>query len=135
MDKYCVRVIDLAARRERLGILEVTDHLYIVAENKQKARKGINKQLTEQGLVYGRDFVLGRVCKYTGKGVSVGFGNDVFKNSLPHHTFIAYDWKENKEEKTYGYQKVEHKIERKALPNSYLTEKYVIQDGKFVVKK
>jgi len=134
VSEYCVRVIDVAARKEHLGIFEVTDHLYIMAENKQKARKGINKQLTEQGLVYGRDFVLGRVCKYTGEGVSVGFGNDVFKSSLPHHTFIAYNWVENKEEKTYGYQKIVHNILRKACPETYLTEKYVVQNGEFVVK-
>lgn len=132
MKQFTVRVINLEARRQHLGFLEIANNLWIAADNKQQARKLIHKQLTEQGLVYGRDFVLGCVGKYTGQGVTVGIGGDVFKNTLPHNTFIGYDWFENKEEKVYGFKKVEKKFCMMACPRGLDGETYQIKNNEFV---
>lgn len=134
MGQFTVRVINLKARREHRSFLEIANNLWVAAENKQQARKLIHKQLTEQGLVYGRDFVLGCVGKYTGKGVTVGFSDDVFQNTLPHHTFIAYDWFNDKEKKIYGFNKVSKDFCMMACPQNLDAEQYVVENGEFVCK-
>lgn len=127
--EYTVRVMDLKAQKDGKGFLEVTDNLYMVAETKQEARRVVNKQLTDTGRVYGRDFVLGSVGAYTGSGRGCGFVGDVFKTSLPHYTFSAY---KNCIDKTCKYENFTHHILSKALPKTYVhDETYICSNGEF----
>lgn len=115
MNKWVVRVINLKAQKERLSLLEVTDNMYVLAESKQDARKALIKQLAEENLLYGKDYVLGTVGKYTGKGKTIGFDDDKLQCSLPYHTFIRYIW----DNKQYKYNKTEEYQLLKALPKVY----------------
>ena len=115
MNNWVVRVINLKARREHLSFLEVTDNMWVMAESKQAARKVLIKQLAKENLLYGKDYVLGTVGKYTGKGKTIGFESDKLQCSLPHHTFVRYVW----DKKQYKYNKTEENQLKKYLPKVY----------------
>ena len=135
--QWCVRLIDRQAEREHKSFLEVTDNFYVTAPTKQEARKIVQKQFELQGMLYGRDFVLGSVSPYTGQGKSIGFVGDTFKCSLPHHTLVAYKFvnfvdKNGNTSKNDGkFVKYEHHLLRKKLPDNFKTESYVCSQGEF----
>lgn len=134
--KWSVRVIDLKAKKEGKGFLEVANNFFIVAESKQKARKDIQQQFQEKDMVYGRDYVLGIVTPYTGKGISVGFVGDTFKCCVPCHKFIAYktfqeklDSGRNSEVKNETYTK---DVVLKNVPEDLSCPTYICSKGEFV---
>jgi hypothetical protein len=130
--EYTIRVVDLKAKKDGKGFLEVTDNLYMVAETKQEARRAVHNQLTDAGLVYGRDFVLGSVGVYTGFGIGCGFVGDVFKTSLPMYIFSAY---KNNIDKLCKYENFTHRVRSKVKPKTYVhNETYICSNGDFKLK-
>lgn len=133
MKQWTVRVIDRLAERNNDSFFEVANNLWVAANSKQEARKIIHKQLTDKGLIYGRDFVLGGVGRYTATGVSVGFVGDVFKNCLPHHKFVAYKKVRVGKPDDIKYEKHEHSIMLKKCPDDLNQPTYICSNGEFTV--
>jgi len=135
MQQWTVRVIDKLAERNNASFFEIANNMWVPATSKQEARKFIYNQLTEKGLIYGRDFVLGSVGHYTGTGVSVGFVGDVFKTCVPHHTFIAYKQVqiEGGKKDDIKYEKYTHTFCMKKCPDSLDQPTYICSNGQFIV--
>ena len=134
MKQWTVRVIDRKAEKNKDSFFEIANNLWVAAESKKEARKIIHKQLTEKGLVYGRDFVLGCVGNYTGEGKTVGFVGDTFKNCLPHHTLVAYKKVQIEGGKTNDikYEKYEHKVMMMKRMEDLNTATYICSNGEFI---
>lgn len=139
MEWYVVRVIDLNAEKEGEEFLVVANNFFAVADSKKQARKQVNKMLTDQKLVYGRDFTIGCVGKYTGNGKSVGFVGDKFKNMLPQHEFVAYKKVPDENSKRESpndikFAKYSQEVVSKFNPSNFdEADEYICQNGEFVV--